>query len=87
VESTAVTNHTIEFFDSRRLEVNVDTLDVTLHLSHKKLRDSTLRRRVLLIVSGRFHQRHKNVYLHLGLELILQDTIEFLHVMLQERVQ
>jgi hypothetical protein len=39
-----------------------------------------------LIVSGRFRQRYERVHLHLGLKLILQDTIEFLHIMLQERV-
>lgn len=38
-------------------------------------------------VSGQSHQGHERVHLHLGLELILQNTIEFLHVMLQERVQ
>jgi len=37
-------------------------------------------------VSDQFHRGHERVHLHLGLELILQNTIEFLHVVLQERV-
>jgi hypothetical protein len=43
-----VRNGTIELFNSRRLEINIDTLDVTLHLSNKKLGDGTLRLRILL---------------------------------------
>lgn len=43
-----MTGCTIEFFDSRRLKINIDTLDVTLHLPNKKLGDGAFRLRVLL---------------------------------------
>jgi hypothetical protein len=43
-----VRNGTIELFNSRRLEINIDTLDVALHFPNKKLGDGTLRRRILL---------------------------------------
>ena len=38
---------TIEFFDSRRLKINIDTLDVTLHFPNKKFGDGTFRRSAL----------------------------------------
>ena len=78
---------TVEFFDSRRLKINIDTLDVTLHLPNKKFGDGSFRLSVLQDCQWPSHQGYEHVHLHLGLELILQNTIEFLHVVLQERVQ
>ena len=48
IQCNAVTECTIEFFDSRRLKINIDTLDVALHLPDKKFGDGTLRLRALL---------------------------------------
>lgn len=62
---------TVKVFGSGRLEIDVDTLDVTLH----RAREQSLDRAVGLGP------------LHLGLELVAQDAVELLHVVLQERVE
>jgi hypothetical protein len=79
---------TVEFFDSRGFKVHINTLDETLHLSEEELCDSTFCFGVLrMIVNNGLLTPMRMMYLHLDLQLVLQHTVEFLHIMLQEGVQ
>lgn len=62
---------TVELLAPRRLKVDVDALDVALHLAAEQAVDGAVGLGAL----------------HLGLELVAQDAVELLHVVLQERVE
>lgn len=62
---------TIEVFNHRRLKINVDALDVVLHLTLEQLRNGAFGRSSL----------------HLDFQLVLKDTAELLDVVLHERIE
>lgn len=59
---------TIEFFCPRGLEVDIDTFDIAFHFTNEQSVDGTL----------------CSSTLHLGFELVLQHTVEFLYIVLHE---
>lgn len=80
---------TVKVFSARRFKVYVDAFNVALHFTKEKFINRALRRRPLRKRSIHVKQprRVNPTHLHLRLELILQHTIEFLNVMLHERIK
>jgi hypothetical protein len=71
VQETGENKLTVEILHHGGLEVDIDTLDVILHLAHEQL----------------LHHPIHRCTLHLVLQLVLQDPVEFLDVVLHERVR
>ena len=80
---------TVELLDSGRLIIHVDAFDVAFHFSNKKFCNGAF-------CFGALHKpiqtEEKEIlvstaYLHLGLEFVLQYSVELLNIVLQERVK
>ena len=81
--------HTVELLNTRRFVIHVDTFDVALHLANEQLGDSAFSFRPLSVTVNALSWEKPAMigYLHLHLQLVLQHTVEFLDIVLQERVQ